>query len=104
MGNYMIHLMNHCGLKSKYYCPRDPINHIHILHHHVCCLYVIRIANMLCGNISILQMHSASEYFDTVGPVKESMPQYTFKGLLECMYFSDDWDEDRGDGIQSIRT
>ena len=39
-------------------------------------------------------MYSTTEYFDAVGPVKESMPQDAYKDLLRCMHFSDDWEED----------
>ena len=58
----------------------------------MCCLYGIKMTNMLCGNISIYDMYSATEYFDAVGLAKESMPQDALKDLIWCMYFSDDWD------------
>ena len=40
-------------------------------------------------------MYSTTEYFDAVGPVKESMPLDAYTDLIRCMYFSDDWDEDQ---------
>ena len=57
MGNYMLYLIDHHGFKPKYYCPRDPENPIFILPHHVCCLYVIKMANMICGDRSILDIY-----------------------------------------------
>ena len=32
----------------------------------------------------------------SVGPVKEIMPQDVLEDLIQCMYFSDGWDDDRG--------
>ena len=90
MSNYMLYLIDHEGFKPKYYCPCDPVNPICILTHHVCRLYGVKIANMLCGNRSISQMYSTIEYFHAVGPVKESVPQDAFKDLIWCMHFSDD--------------
>ena len=97
--NYMVvYLTDHRGFKPKYYyCPRDPINLVHILPHHVCCLYCIYITNLLRDSTSIDKMYSTKEYFDAVGLVKESMPQDSFKDLRWCMHFSDDWDDEMED-------
>ena len=98
VGNHMLYLIDPHGFKHRYYCPRDPESPISILPHHVCCLYGT-MANMLCGNRSIWSMmYSTTEYFDTVGPVKESMPQDGLQDLIRCMYFADDWNDDREDG------
>ena len=82
MGNYMLYLIDNKVSKPKYYCLCDPENPICILPHHVLHLYGVKIANMFCGNISIDQMYSTTEYFDTVGPVKESVPQDVLKDLI----------------------
>ena len=97
MGNYTLYLIYHHGFKPKYYCPYDSENPICILPHHVSRLYGVKIANMLCGNRSIDQMYSTTEYFDAVGSVKESVPQDASKDLIRCMHFSDDWDDTKLD-------
>ena len=51
---------------------------------------------MLCANRSIRSMYSTTEYFDSVGPVKESMSQDASKDLIRCIHFTDDWDDERG--------
>ena len=48
---------------------------------------------MLCGNRSTRDMYSTTEYFDAVGPVKESLPQDALKEVIPCMHFADDWDD-----------
>ena len=48
---------------------------------------------MLCGNSYIRDMYSTTQYFDAIGPVKESMPQGALKDLIQCMYFANDWDD-----------
>ena len=53
MGNYMIYLMDNKGFKPKFYYPKNVEHPIRILPHHVCQLYGVKIANMLCGNRSI---------------------------------------------------
>ena len=89
----MLYLTDNKGFKPKYYCPCDPENPICILPHHVSLLYGVKIANILCGNRSINQMYSTAEYFDAVGPMKESVPQDELKDPICCMHFSDDWDD-----------
>ena len=59
---------------------------------------------MLCGNRSINQMYSTTKYFDAVGPVKESKSQHLFKDLIQCMYFSDDWDDEAEDRWDEYHT
>ena len=56
MGNYMLYLIDHHGFKHKNSCHHNSVNPISTLPHHVCCLYDIKMANMLCGNISIHDM------------------------------------------------
>ena len=93
----MLYLVDHHGFKPKYHFPCYPENPVSVLPHHAYLLYGIKMANMLvCGNISICDMYSTTEYFDAVGPVKKSMPQVALKDLVCYMYFSDDWDNDRG--------
>ena len=41
-------------------------------------------------------MHSTTEYFDAVGPVKESMLHDALKDLIWWMYFADNWYNERG--------
>ena len=82
MGNYMMYLIEHHGFNSKYYCPRNPVKSLSILPHPVCCLYSIKMANILCGNRFICDTYSITEYFDTVSPVKENMPQDILKDLI----------------------
>ena len=42
-------------------------------------------------------MYSTMDYFDAMGLVKESIvPQGVLKDLIRCMYFFDDWDNDKG--------
>ena len=60
MRKYILYLIDHQGFKLKYYCPRDSENPISILAHHICWLYSIKMANMLCGNRSIQDMYSTT--------------------------------------------
>ena len=90
-------LLTLVDFKPKYYCSHDPVNPTSILPHHVCHLYIIKMTNILCGNIFVCDMYSTTEYFDAASPVKESMPQDTLKDLVWCMHFSDDWDDERGE-------
>ena len=53
MENYMLYLIDHEGFNLRYYCPWDTVNPICILPHHVCCLYGIKTANMLCGLVHV---------------------------------------------------
>ena len=78
----MLYLINHHGLKPRYYCPQDPVSPSSILPHPACGLYSIEKANMFCGKRSIRAMHSTTEYIDVVGLVKESMPQGTLQDLI----------------------
>jgi len=82
MGNYMICLIDNKGFKPKLYDPNNVEHPIVIRPHHMCCLYGVKIANMLCGNRSIRQMYSTTKYFDAVGPVEESMPEDAYKYLI----------------------
>ena len=91
-----MYLIDHYGFNPKYYCPRDPENPICILPHNICRIYGIKIANMLCGNRSIQDMHLTTEYFNAVGPVNKSTPQSALKNLIWCMHFADDWDNETG--------
>ena len=80
MGNYMLNLIEHHGFKPKYYVSVNPI---YILPHHtISHLYGVKTANMLCANGSINHMYSTTEYFDSISPVKESVPQDALKDLI----------------------
>ena len=59
---------------------------IYVLPHHVCCIYGVKMANMICGKRSIWNMYSITESFDAVGPVKKSMPQGALQDLKSCMH------------------
>ena len=92
----MVYLMDHHWFKPKYYSPKDPMNLIFILPHHVCCLCGIKIANMNFGNTSILQMYSTTEYFDAVGLVKGIMSQDPRQGIGFLLYGQEGRSEGQG--------
>ena len=65
--SYIMYISDHHGINPKYYSPRDHLNRVYILPYHVCRLYVIKIANMFCGNKSIGPMYLTTEFFDALG-------------------------------------
>ena len=94
--------MDHYEFKLKYYFPRDPVNSVCILFHHVCCLDGVEMVNILCDNRFIQSMHSTIENSNVVDLAKGSMPQDALKNLIWCIYFSADQDDKGEDGWESF--
>ena len=52
---------------------------------------------MFSGFPSVEETWYKQDSLDAIGAVKESLPQYAFRDMYQCMQFLDDWDEEEED-------
>jgi hypothetical protein len=94
MRNYMIQIIRKRVYKPSYF---DLMYEIYITADHVACFIGCQLVYTIIGLMSVDNCWSTRKLLDAVGTAKESMLCNAFYGMMRCMHFMDDWEDEEGD-------
>ncbi len=94
MQNYMIPIIQNDAFKPAHF---DPFDEKYISADNVARFFGCQLGRAIKGLPSVDNCWSTREALDAVRTAKENMPCGAFPDMQQCMYVTDDWEENKGD-------